>query len=832
MLKRALFQVHWALGITAGLVLMVIGLTGALMSYEEEIMAGLSRKASAVAERPGPRLTVPQLVSRFYADHPGATLAALTVEADPARMAEVKYTIGGYDERALHFNYIDPYTGQLKGEKVGREFFGKVREIHRWLLLPDRGAGRLDLGPGRIATMTTALSLLFFLLSGIYLRWPRRPLDWRAWLRVEWAMTGRNFNRTLHAVIGTWVFPAYLLLVLTGLWWSFGDLKSWYRDAVSSVLTGHEYSQGDGDGGVTLPADLTRAWAGFTAVRPGGYDRVTIEIRVAGAPVRFRVLPTGALHDRAWDSVKVDPASGKVVEIEPYGFRKGAPMPLGEKIVANMLAIHRGGFFGWPGRIWLMVSSLLMPLFGITGLLLYFDRRRKKKALRAAGAEVPALALGGDGSFIVAHASQTRTAEGLARQTAAAFAASGVAVDLVAANRLDPAMLARARTLLFIASTYGDGEPPDTARRFVRECLEKDADLTGLSYAVLALGDREYPLFCRFGQAIDQWLAANGARQLFAAVEVDGSDPAALGQWRARLAAMGAESGAIAAEEARFEPWRLAERRLLNPGSPGGPVYHVALEPVAGTAHWAAGDIATVLPDPAGGGADLERAAGELVGALGVAHAPASAETATRPQAAHRDYSIASVPAMGRLEFIVRQVRHEDGRLGHGSGWLTERAAPGAEVSLRIKPNASFHTPEDDRRLILIGNGTGLAGLLAHVRHRAAGNAAPVWLLFGERSRAHDRLCGEELDAHVASGVVSRIDLAFSRDPADGRYVQDLVAEQAAGLREWVEGGAAIMVCGSLAGMAPAVDRALRAALSDEQVETLMDAGLYRRDVY
>ena len=110
--------------------------------------------------------------------------------------------------------------------------------------------------------------------------------------------------------------------------------------------------------------------------------------------------------------------------------------------------------------------------------------------------------------------------------------------------------------------------------------------------------------------------------------------------------------------------------------------------------------------------------------------------------------------------------------------------------------------------------------------------AGGTWLLFGERTAAHDSFYDAELQAWQASGVLKRLDRAFSRDAGDGRYVQALVAEQADEVAAWVERGAAIHVCGSLEGMAPGVHAALEAALGADQLVALTEGGRYRRDVY
>src|SRR5690606_7074032 len=197
-----------------------------------------------------------------------------------------------------------------------------------------------------------------------------------------------------------------------------------------------------------------------------------------------------------------------------------------------------------------------------------------------------------------------------------------------------------------------------------------------------------------------------------------------------------------------------------------------------------------------------------------------------------REYSIASLASDGVLELIVRRERRADGSLGLGSGWLTEYLAESGRVPARLRRNSGFHVPADDRPLILIGNGTGLAGLRALLRARIRAGHKRNWLLFGERNRAHDFYCAEELEGALASGDLQRLDLAFSRDQAQKVYVQDLLRRQGDELRRWLEQGAALYLCGSLEGMAGGVDEVLHELLGAEAVRALVEQGRYRRDVY
>ncbi len=422
-----------------------------------------------------------------------------------------------------------------------------------------------------------------------------------------------------------------------------------------------------------------------------------------------------------------------------------------------------------------------------------------RRAQARAAARSNALATGTD-AVLVAFASQTGLAEQLAWMTAETLSRAGTAVRVAALGTLTPPELKAAGRLLVIASTTGEGDAPDSLSGFVGRHMTGPADLNGLSYAVLALGDRTYTEFCGFGRALDTWLRSSGTTPLFDRVEVDDSDPGAIRHWQHQLGTITGHAVEADWTPPALDRWRLVERTHLNPGSPGGEAHLLTFEPVDHAPDWSAGDIAEIgLPDPADGS---------------------------------REYSVASLPTDGRAEFIIRRMTRPDGSPGVASGWLTQDLAIGSEIGMRIRKNTAFHSPDPTTPLILIGNGTGLAGLRAHWRARHGLPHDGTWLMFGERASCHDAFLDTELQAALADGTLTRLDRTFSRDPADGRYVQALIAKQADTLCDWIDRGATILVCGSLEGMSKGVDDALIQALGADRVAALRDTGRYRRDVY
>lgn len=408
--------------------------------------------------------------------------------------------------------------------------------------------------------------------------------------------------------------------------------------------------------------------------------------------------------------------------------------------------------------------------------------------------------------YLVVFASQTGYAELLAQQTYASLQQAGSRAELIDIAEIQMTDLATHKHVLFIVSTTGEGDAPDSAAGFLAQLIDQPSTITSLQYAILALGDRHYKAFCAFGHQLDQVLHKQGGQRLYDLLEVDNGDDAALRHWQQQLGQLTGNTSLPDWHPAQYENWHLIERRLLNEGSAGNAVYLIRLQPPSqsNTNSWQAGDILEISP--------------------------------RRPHDdtawPHREYSIASIMQDGVVELVVRQAFQADGSPGLGSGWLTLYAEIGAPIAARLRSNRSFHAPPLDTPMILIGNGTGIAGLRAHLKQRQHHHQNQNWLIFGERHRATDFLFEDEITAWQTQGLLQRVDLAFSRDQEQRLYVQHQLKAAATEVQGWANRGAAIYVCGSLQGMAAEVDASLRDILGDTRVEQLREQGLYRRDVY
>ncbi|MFW2162624.1 PepSY domain-containing protein [Acinetobacter beijerinckii] len=845
MLKKVFFQIHWFLGITAGLILSLMGVTGAIYSYDQQILKWINQDSYVVQAATTPKLTPAQLYQHFNQQQPEIVINSVTIEASPTASSTVNIKKEG--ARRGYNMMVNPYTAEVLPEVKGREFFQFVQRLHRNLTVGEFGAQ---------ITGASTLMLIFFVLSGIYLRFPKKHTV-KQWLFIKPKLKGRNFIWDLHAVVGTWVIVFYLLFACTGLYWSY----DWWRAGMFKVMgveqpqrnqqnNEHNKKKEPALSPQQVNTILTQTWTGVNAQIGHQYSSLTLNIpKKDDAKVEVSFVDPTPQHERARNQAVYNYEKKKFEKLELYEDKK-----LNEKIMSSMLPVHRGSFFGSTYQFIALLASLSMPLFFVTGWMLYLKRRKQKKQTIAARQSVMTQQIDPNAKpWLITYASQTGVAEQLAWRTATSLQEAQQPTTVKPIQQLTPQDLQQAEQVLFVVSTYGTGDAPDLASSFTKKVMRQTFDLSQMQYAVLALGSKEYPnSYCSFGHAIDAWLKQSKAQALFDLIEVDNANINDIQRWNQALSVITKHELHAMNIEKVFDQWMLSERYVLNPNSVGDPAFNIELT-APHDMTWHAGDIAEIQPAnslieiqeflvkyqiPAH--AVVESLNLEIEQVLWDKNLRTDIQSfktleellAQLPILATREYSIASIPAQQRLRLVVRQKRDANNQLGLGSGWLTEFAQLKQEISLRIRTNESFHLIDDNRPIICIGNGTGIAGLMSLLQQRNRQNYTANWLIFGERQREHDFFYQETINAWKNMGTLQRLDLAFSRDQEQRIYVQDILRENAEELKHWIDQGAVIYVCGSIEGMASGVDQALNNILSEEKVDELRQSGRYRRDVY
>jgi sulfite reductase (NADPH) flavoprotein alpha-component len=495
----------------------------------------------------------------------------------------------------------------------------------------------------------------------------------------------------------------------------------------------------------------------------------------------------------------------------------------------------------------------------------------------------------------ILYATESGNAEKLAGDLAKVARKNGLKPTLVDMADLELASLASSRRLVVIASTWGEGEPPSRAARSYADLMSEVAPkLDAVEYGVLALGDTAYAEFCAIGKAIDERLAALGAKRVADRVDcdLDFAEPAA--KWiddavKALAPAQPARSTVIAvdfgakpagAAEAGPVDAEIIEHINLNSSRSAKTTIHLELAFNGAALPYKPGDSLDIYPenDPAHVEA-LLRAAGlsgeaslrtefiksrdvttlslktleayatatgqqyvrellqsgqakawiagrqliDLIAHYPVALSADGLRALTRPLAP-RAYSIASSrrEVAEEAHLLVSAVRYETHgreRKGVASNHVAERLKKGNRLHVKLRPNKHFALPQDGSDIIMVGPGTGVAPFRAFVQERRATSAkGRSWLFFGDRQFTHDFLYQLEWREALRDGVLTRMDVAFSRDQPEKVYVQHRIWEQRRDIVDWLEDGAFFYVCGDGNAMAKDVRAALVRAYADVKV--------------
>ncbi|MGC3980417.1 MAG: PepSY-associated TM helix domain-containing protein [Steroidobacteraceae bacterium] len=397
MLKKILTQSHWLLGITLGTFLAFSALTGALMAFGPELTMLFQGGYQRIDAQPSGQLDPVALYSKVRADHPERTPQQLLMFADTQRPAVVKFAAlpGGTGPMGPHpqSRVLNPYTGELLPEKtLGTRvewFMTWLREIHQGHWGAPGGFYKV------IATLIgLATVMLFFMaLSGLYLRWPKgiAARKWQTWFKLNTKLKGRAFLWNLHTVLGTAVLLVYLVFAHSGAFQN-GEM-SWYGSAVRSVLgvpqqVGPPGGAGPGPGGMAAgmgggPGPAQGAGPGPGSGMSGGPPQGGFAPGMQRGPMNVRVyFMTEDSYINA-DGTVVNAKSAQIDVARSVLMNQtdiAKPATLGASLAANNQNIHEGRIFGKAGVLVMMVGALCMPVFYVSGWMMYLDRRRRKKA--------------------------------------------------------------------------------------------------------------------------------------------------------------------------------------------------------------------------------------------------------------------------------------------------------------------------------------------------------------------------------------------------------------------------------------------------------------------
>jgi uncharacterized iron-regulated membrane protein len=345
-LRNRLLQVHVYAGLTAGLVLVIIAIAGALMVFRPQLDPVVNPELFAV-QTAETRVALDVLATNAHVAYPGSSFNFVRFWADPKLPAMIR--CANSDQI-----YLDPWTGRVLGmQNRYRGFFGRSEDIHRFL-----GMGN---SVGKQITGAAVLLFILMILTG-FVVW--LPPAWRAVrgaLTFNSRLTGRARLLNWHRVVGAWVGVIVLVSAISGL----PHAYDWYEHGVYRIVGSDipEIPAIEEQPGMK-PLPMEELWRRTRELMPD-YHSAQINFPRKGKATEIWVVETGSPHPHARGYLHLDTYSGAVVKFEPW---------------ARSSAGNR--LYYWPGQVILFLAVLGIPVLAVTGAWSYFRRTRRTSAAR------------------------------------------------------------------------------------------------------------------------------------------------------------------------------------------------------------------------------------------------------------------------------------------------------------------------------------------------------------------------------------------------------------------------------------------------------------------
>ena len=347
-MRKLLFKLHLFVALIAGVFVVILGLTGAIMAFEPEIDHLLHARLSYVAPQ-SRTLSLAEIGDAVTKAFPGERISGYALSTSPNLSYQV--SVG---RRAV---YVNQYTGEVLGEREGgMDFLGYVHQLHLRLLLRDKADS------GKRIMSWVGVAMVFLLLTGLYLWWPQKRAS------IQWTAPSRRVWFDVHNAVGIFSLVFVLILTITGVMIGFEHATvPWFYKVTSS-----EPSRAPD---IPLPPPAAKPIAPDQAIQiaraalPGA---TPFQINVPG--------PKGAYQIRSRFPEDLTPGGRSRVVVDQYTgqvlFAEGSrTAPSGARIVIQNRAIHTGDIFGIPSKAVVSLASVMLVLQFVSGVAMWLKKR-------------------------------------------------------------------------------------------------------------------------------------------------------------------------------------------------------------------------------------------------------------------------------------------------------------------------------------------------------------------------------------------------------------------------------------------------------------------------
>ncbi len=685
---------HLVLALVASAFLLVASATGIILALEP-----IAHQTKGYAKAPLEKVSLATAIAVLQENYD----EVFALEVESSGFVKASVLTEDFETKDI---YVDTQTGASLGEVPKRpEIFSFTTNLHRSLFL--KSLGRFFVG-------LVSLLLVLIAVTGLFLLARRQGGFRKFFSKVQ----KEYFEMRYHVILSRWFFVPILILAVTGAYLS----AEKFQLLPSTKLHFEEISTSQKSITFENPGEI-----------PLFQKTMLSQVRRMDFPFSddsedyFRI----ALKDR---EIQVNQHTGAIVASAEYPFT----------LLATRLSfkLHTGEGSVWWSIVLLLASGSVI-FFMYSGFVMTLRRRKKVMPLTAMPHKDAC-------EYIILVGSETGSSYNFANKLYQALTKAGKQVYFTELNHYET--YAKAKQLLILTSTYGEGEPPTNARKFevLLQTIEQPAKLT---YAVIGFGSLEYPDYCQFAITIDALLQAKeGFTPFMPLYKIDNADFTDFKKWAKKYSEKSGINLQIAppkeTKKLKQQSFEVVEITGLNSDD----TFLLRLRPKRGL-RFQSGDLLSVHPK--------------------------HVETA-------RQYSIAKFGA----EILLSIKKHEFGKVSSFLFGLN----PGEILKAALEPNPNFHFPKKTNRAIFIANGTGIAPFLGMMDER---KTATIQLLWGGRTQDSAEIYGAFLNREALGAARVEVQRCFSRE-VPGQYVQDLVLAQGEKIVETFTKGGVVMICGSL----------------------------------
>lgn len=745
-------NIHSITALVSVLFILILTISGLLLAFSP-----ISESIKSMFAYPGSEsdISIAQLAENSLANYPNVEQIERTATGEIV----VYYTT---DDRNLAAQIIDPLTGNtIASYDNSQSILDKVKYFHRSLMLDDFG---------RVVVGVVSVLLLLILFTGL----PLLAKCLGGWGNVFKRIRGSPESR-LHGYLSRIVLLPLFLSSLSGAYLSLVRF---------GYLPGDEALEPDFPSVVTL-GEHAPVQSLFILQGLNVSQLRNLTFPYTDDPEGIFSLNT----DKGMGYV--DPVTGQWLDFLPH--------TNANKVYEFAYALHTGEGLWWV-MIFVALGALFTPVMVYTGIKIWWRRRQLQKSQRLKHNVRAVIA-----DTVILVGSEGHSSWPFAKILHCALTAVGLKVHCNEMNHIAH-YYPKAKCVLILTSTYGDGCPPSSAEQFGQRLIHIK-DNANYNFAVLGFGDRQYPNFCGFAIKVEKLLIKKGWKPLLPIELIDRQSPQAFARWGKLLSAKLNKNF-----ELNYIPERpettlltLVKRHVYDAGNKLRIVIlRFRAEKGAKLPKFSVGDLLGVFP-PTGPCADAK---------------VKDRDTADIP----RLYSIGSCENEGFIEIGVSL--HEKGLCSNALFALQINST----IEAFVKRNEDFHHRGSGNPLILIGAGTGIVPLMGFIRNNHA--CHPIYLYWGGRDPALDYLYKEDLAQMLSNRHLTALRVAFSRVEPKA-YVQDIIREDREKLRQLLMHKGELMICGGRE-MAEGVREALEEILLTTNITLaeMKNAHRYREDVY